>query len=81
MKGVSNQLVKLASGCAGKPEHGLIVTDQGGILLLVWSRHDFDAAVGTDDDFLFGECDGFARLFSRVRLLLAWKVQCGDGRF
>lgn len=33
------------------------VTDQGGVLLLVWSRHDFDAAVGTDDEFLFGECD------------------------
>lgn len=57
------------------------MTDQGGVLLLVWSRHDFDAAVGTDDEFLFGECDGFTRVSSRVGLVLGWNFSVGTFQY
>lgn len=40
-------------------------THHGGVLVFVGSRHDFDAAVGGHDKFLFGKCDGFAR-FGRL---------------
>lgn len=74
VRDVSKQLDSLAPGRMARPGAvGMVVTDQGGILLLVRSRHDFDAAVGTDDEFLFGECDGFTRGSRRVGLLLGWR--------
>lgn len=71
----ANSFLASAPGGIGSACEASTMTYQGGVLLLVWSSHDFNAAVGTDDDFLFGECDGFGtRSSSRGGLVLRAEV-------